>query len=247
MVNTLLDDKAEAGSPTFTGTLSLPNNTIDNSTSGRWKIDAQVFEFGTGSAATTIESKGSQNILLKAGAGSGTMEITSSDINLYCGSNLVKTQGKVKIGAVEYPAVDGSPSQFLQTDGSGTLSFASGSSGGRVYSSALANNQTLPADCVAFLYRGTGGNAERTLPDRDSINDNASAVDFRMVCQTGEDTLKIFKPANYNLYRQKNNEGPTSVASVTINEGGTIDFWWGASYGNNSGGWSYTKGAHINN
>jgi hypothetical protein len=175
------------------------------------------------------------------------MEITPTDINLYCGSNLVKTQGKVKMGAVEYPAVDGSALQFLQTDGSGALSFASVSGGGRVYSSDAANNLTLPDDCIAFLYRGTGGNAERTLPDRDSIGDNASAVDFRMVCQTGEDTLNIFKPANYNLYRQKNNEGPTSVASVTINEGGTIDFWWVASYNNNSGGWIYTKGAHINN
>ena len=79
--------RATAATPSFTGVVSFDNNTIDNSTSNRFKVNAQVFELGTGGVETTLESKGSYPIIIRSGMpSSGTIEISGSsngDINFY--------------------------------------------------------------------------------------------------------------------------------------------------------------------
>ena len=96
VVNAAVALKSNKASPSFTGTVSLPNNTIVNSTAGRFVVNAQVFAFGNSTDATSITSNGTTNMILQTGlGGSGTIEISGAadgDINFYPNGT-----GRVKI------------------------------------------------------------------------------------------------------------------------------------------------------
>ena len=120
---TSIATKSNKIAPSFTGVVAFDNNTIDNSTANRFKVNAQVFEFGTGSAETTLESKGSVPIIIKSGGpSSGTFEISGSangDINLYPnGTGLVKINKGVSLSGL--PTSDPGVAGQIYND-SGTL------------------------------------------------------------------------------------------------------------------------------
>ena len=96
--------KSNKLNPSFTGVVSLPNNAIDNTTNDRWKVNAQVFQFGTGTNETIITGAGDNNIMLKPDVG-GSIELihgANGDINIYpIGSGKIKSTGPLKISNIE--------------------------------------------------------------------------------------------------------------------------------------------------
>ena len=114
------------GEVTLTGTETLTNKTITSPKIGTSILDTngnELFKLtATGSAV---------NELTYANAATGnkpTLTASGDDTNIGL-SIQPKGSGTITIDALTFPAADGSANQILQTDGSGTLSFTTPSSG----------------------------------------------------------------------------------------------------------------------
>ena len=119
-------DTLPAGNVTLTGTQTLTNKTLTSPAIGTSIIDTnsnELFKLKATSSAV--------NELTYANAATGnkpTFTASGGDTNIGV-SIQPKGSGTVTIDALTFPAADGSSGQVLQTDGSGTLSFTTPSSG----------------------------------------------------------------------------------------------------------------------
>jgi len=80
---------------------------------------------GTGSADATVTSSGAHNLVLDTNSGTNSGVITIVD---GANGNITITpngSGNIVLDGLTFPNADGSANQILQTNGSGTLSFAS--------------------------------------------------------------------------------------------------------------------------
>ena len=117
---------ATAGTVTETGTQTLTNKTLTSPKIGTSILDtngAELFKLTATSSAV--------NELTYANAATGnkpTFTASGDDTNIGV-SIQPKGSGTVTIDALTFPAADGTSGQILQTDGSGTLSFTTASSG----------------------------------------------------------------------------------------------------------------------
>ena len=117
---------ATAGTVTETGTQTLTNKTLTSPAIGTSILDTggnELFKLTATSSAV--------NELTYANAATGnkpTFTASGGDTNIGV-SIQPKGSGTVTIDALTFPATDGSANQILQTDGSGTLSFTTPSSG----------------------------------------------------------------------------------------------------------------------
>jgi hypothetical protein len=94
---------------------------------------------GTGAAAATLTTEGAYDLVLDTNSGTNSGTITITDA---ANGNITLTpngSGNVVLDGITFPNADGSANQILQTDGSGTLSFAtnSGISMGKAIAAAL--------------------------------------------------------------------------------------------------------------
>jgi len=128
---------ATAGTVTETGTQTLTNKTLTSPKIGTSILDTNGNELflltATGSAV---------NQLTYANAATGNKpSLTASGGDTNIGVSIQpKGSGTVTIDALTFPAADGTSGQILQTDGSGTLSFTTASSGismGKAIAAAL--------------------------------------------------------------------------------------------------------------
>mgnify|MGYP003119360498 FL=1 len=117
---------ATAGTVTETGTQTLTNKTLTSPKIGTSILDtngAELFKLtATSSAVNEITYNNA------ATGNKPTFTASGDDTNIGV-SIQPKGSGTVTIDALTFPAADGSSGQVLQTDGSGTLSFATASSG----------------------------------------------------------------------------------------------------------------------
>jgi len=115
-----------SGDVTLTGTQTLTNKTLTSPAIGTSILDTngnELFKLTATSSAV--------NELTYANAATGnkpTLTASGGDTNIGV-SIQPKGSGTVTIDALTFPATDGSANQILQTDGSGTLSFTTPSSG----------------------------------------------------------------------------------------------------------------------
>ena len=117
---------ATAGTVTETGTQTLTNKTLTSPKIGTSILDtngAELFKLtATSSAVNEITYNNA------ATGNKPTFTASGGDTNIGV-SIQPKGSGTVTIDALTFPAADGSSGQILQTDGSGTLSFTTPSSG----------------------------------------------------------------------------------------------------------------------
>ena len=117
---------ATAGTVTETGTQTLTNKTLTSPKIGTSILDtngAELFKLtATSSAVNEITYNNA------ATGNKPTFTASGDDTNIGV-SIQPKGSGTVTIDALTFPAADGTSGQILQTDGSGTLSFTTASSG----------------------------------------------------------------------------------------------------------------------
>ena len=117
---------ATAGTVTETGTQTLTNKTLTSP-----KIGTSILDTNGNELFKLTATSSAVNELTYANAATGnkpTFTASGGDTNIGV-SIQPKGSGTVTIDALTFPAADGSSGQILQTDGSGTLSFTTPSSG----------------------------------------------------------------------------------------------------------------------
>ena len=128
---------ATAGTVTETGTQTLTNKTLTAP-----KIGTSILDTNGNELFLLTATSSAVNQLTYANAATGnkpTFTASGGDTNIGV-SIQPKGSGTVTIDALTFPAADGSSGQILQTDGSGTLSFTTPSSGismGKAIAAAL--------------------------------------------------------------------------------------------------------------
>ena len=117
---------ATAGTVTETGTQTLTNKTLTSP-----KIGTSILDTNGNELFLLTATSSAVNQLTYANAATGNKpSLTASGGDTNIGVSIQpKGSGTVTIDALTFPAADGSNGQILQTDGSGTLSFTTPSSG----------------------------------------------------------------------------------------------------------------------
>ena len=117
---------ATAGTVTETGTQTLTNKTLTSP-----KIGTSILDTNGNELFLLTATSSAVNQLTYANAATGNKpSFTASGGDTNIGVSIQpKGSGTVTIDALTFPAADGSSGQVLQTDGSGTLSFTTPSSG----------------------------------------------------------------------------------------------------------------------
>jgi len=115
-----------SGDVTLTGTQTLTNKTLTSPAIGTSILDTNGNEL----FKLTATSSAVNEITYNNAATGNKPTLTASGDDTNIGVSIQpKGSGTVTIDALTFPAADGSSGQVLQTDGSGTLSFATASSG----------------------------------------------------------------------------------------------------------------------
>ena len=117
---------ATAGTVTETGTQTLTNKTLTSPKIGTSILDTNGNELFKLTATSSAVNEITYN---NAATGNKPTFTASGDDTNIGVSIQPKGSGTVTIDALTFPAADGSSGQILQTDGSGTLSFTTPSSG----------------------------------------------------------------------------------------------------------------------
>ena len=115
-----------SGTVTETGTQTLTNKTLTSP-----KIGTSILDTNGNELFLLTATSSAVNQLTYANAATGNKpSLTASGGDTNIGISIQpKGSGTVTIDALTFPAADGSSGQILQTDGSGTLSFTTPSSG----------------------------------------------------------------------------------------------------------------------
>ena len=117
---------ATAGTVTETGTQTLTNKTLTSPKIGTSILDTNGNELFKLTATSSAVNEITYN---NAATGNKPTFTASGDDTNIGVSIQPKGSGTVTIDALTFPAADGTSGQILQTDGSGTLSFTTASSG----------------------------------------------------------------------------------------------------------------------
>ena len=133
-VNELEVTNAATGNPPILGASGETNVDVHIKPKGSGET-----RIGTGAAAATLTTSGAHDLILDTNSGTNSGTITITDA---ANGNITLTpngSGNVVLDGITFPNADGSANQILQTDGSGTLSFAtnSGISMGKAIAAAL--------------------------------------------------------------------------------------------------------------
>jgi len=121
-------------SPQLGGNLDVNGNSITSASNGNVviapngtgdvQLDADTVRVGDSNADATITTNGTGDLTLNTNAGTNSGSIVIADA---ANGNITITPngtGDVVIDGLNYPQADGSAGQFMKTDGSGQLSFA---------------------------------------------------------------------------------------------------------------------------
>ena len=122
-----------SGTTTTTGFTA--NGAINIDGTGTSNMDNVIIGANTAAAGTFTTLQASTSATLPSGATAGNLtlangSITDSSGAISFGNENLTTTGTLTVSGFTFPSSDGSNGQVLQTDGSGTLSFAESSGGG---------------------------------------------------------------------------------------------------------------------
>jgi len=197
--STVVADLVGDTSPQLGGQLDVNGNAIGDGTRELLKF------IETGSAVNEITVTNSAT-----GNGpelSSTGDDTNIDLKL-----TPKGSGNLVLDGLSFPNADGSADQFLKTNGSGTLSFASASGGTDWQSSVKTANFTASAG-EGYFVNTDGGAFEIDLPTSPSVGDTIEFVDF----------TRNFATANLTLDQGSNKfQGQTSPKPIYNVDGQSI-------------------------
>ena len=143
---------------------------------GDFLVQADTVQVGDSNADATITTNGTGDLTLNTNSGSNSGSIAIAD---GANGNITITpngSGNIVLDGLTFPNADGSANQVLQTNGSGTLSFAtvSGGSGG-LGSYGAVNSTGGSAQATGTEAIAIGKNAEATATNSIAIGDGADA------------------------------------------------------------------------
>jgi|MDSZ01.1.fsa_nt_gb hypothetical protein len=173
--STVVADIVGDTSPQLGGQLDVNGNAIGDGTRELLKF----IETASAVNEVTITNSATGN----APEFSATGDDTNIDLKL-----TPKGSGKLVLDGLSFPNADGSADQFLKTNGSGTLSFASASGGTDWQSSVKTANFTASAG-EGYFVNTDGGAFEIDLPTSPSVGDTIEFVDFTRNFATANLTL----------------------------------------------------------
>jgi hypothetical protein len=121
---------------------------------------------------------------------SSQIDVTSDTFITTSNGNITLTpngSGKVSLSSILYPNADGTANQVLQTNGSGTLSFAT-VSGGAAWQAVVTSSLTVVAKAGYFVNTSSAA-ITATLPASATIGDFISFIDYSGTFDTNNLTV----------------------------------------------------------
>ena len=158
-------DLVNDASPQLSANLDVNGNSITSTSNGNVviapngtgdvQLDADTVRVGDSNADATITTNGTGDLTLSTNGGtnSGTIAIadgTNGKISLTPNGT-----GSVVLDGLSYPQADGTNGQYLQTDGSGNLSFSTVPISGSTFTLGSWTLSVVSNELV-FSYNGTG-------------------------------------------------------------------------------------------
>ena len=162
-VNELEVTNAATGNPPILGASGETNVDLHLKPKGTGET-----RIGTGAAAATLTTDGAHDLVLDTNSGTNSGTITITDA---ANGNITITpngSGNIVLDGLTFPNADGSSGQALQTNGSGTLSFATISGSSDFFFAAKTSDQSIP--------NNTNTKVTFTSEDYDTGSDFASST-----------------------------------------------------------------------
>ena len=158
-------DLVNDASPQLSANLDVNGNSITSTSNGNVviapngtgdvQLDADTVRVGDNNADATITTNGTGDLTLSTNSGtnSGTIAIADgANANISLTPN---GTGKVVLDGLSYPTADGTNGQYLQTNGSGVLSFSTVPISGSTFTLGSWTLSVVSNELV-FSYNGTG-------------------------------------------------------------------------------------------
>lgn len=158
-------DLVNDASPQLSANLDVNGNSITSTSNGNVviapngtgdvQLDADTVRVGDNNADATITTNGTGDLTLSTNGGTNSGTIAIADgVN----ANISLTPngtGKVVLDGLSYPTADGTNGQYLQTNGSGVLSFSTVPISGSTFTLGSWTLSVVSNELV-FSYNGTG-------------------------------------------------------------------------------------------
>ena len=217
-------------SNTASGYYSLVNNTNGNNNTAAGDSTLKTNTTGFNNTAVGFNADVSSAALSNATAiGNGAIVRASNTIQLGNASiDSVVTKGKLKLGAITLPNIDGTANQVLTTNGSGVVSWmmpAGVSSVAAIGGSSTAYGASISGSALSFTPAdGTNGgivtNAAQTFAGKKTFADSAVAKGFRA---TDSLITKGFRATGNVRASSANVDGQAGIGTATPNASAKLD------------------------
>lgn len=202
------------------GTISLVEGDIPNLTLAG-KVSGNTITAGTISGSAGINSSGN---LITTGTISG-LNVQATNLRIYNGANYIQMTAPALGGNVSlvWPATDGNPGEFLKTDGSGVLSWASAASTSTDVTAALGYT---PLDAAAnFSGDASGAYSNLSVDKLKGRSVAAATANGQIMIYNGSSWVNNVMSGDATLA----NTGVLTLNKVPVFKGGTNV----TSFGNN--------------
>ena len=158
-------DLVNDASPQLSANLDVNGNSITSTSNGNEviapngtgdvQLDADTVRVGDSNADATITTNGTGDLTLSTNGGTNSGTIAIADGTNGNISVTPNGTGSVVLDGLSYPQADGTNGQYLQTDGSGNLSFSTVPISGSTFTLGSWTLSVVSNELV-FSYNGTG-------------------------------------------------------------------------------------------
>ena len=158
-------DLVNDASPQLSANLDVNGNSITSTSNGNVviapngtgdvQLDADTVRVGDSNADATITTNGTGDLTLSTNGGTNSGTIAIADGTNGNISVTPNGTGSVVLDGLSYPQADGTIGQYLQTDGSGNLSFSTVPISGSTFTLGSWTLSVVSNELV-FSYNGTG-------------------------------------------------------------------------------------------
>ncbi len=158
-------DLVNDASPQLSANLDVNGNSITSTSNGNVviapngtgdvQLDADTVRVGDSNADATITTNGTGDLTLSTNGGTNSGTIAIADGTNGNISVTPNGTGSVVLDGLSYPQADGTNGQYLQTDGSGNLSFSTVPISGSTFTLGSWTLSVVSNELV-FSYNGTG-------------------------------------------------------------------------------------------
>ena len=158
-------DLVNDASPQLSADLDVNGNSITSTSNGNVviapngtgdvQLDADTVRVGDNNADATITTNGTGDLTLNTNGGTNSGTIAIADGTNGNISVTPNGTGSVVLDGLSYPQADGTNGQYLQTDGSGNLSFSTVPISGSTFTLGSWTISVVSNELV-FSYNGTG-------------------------------------------------------------------------------------------